>query len=305
MLSVYRKQETKARVSERTEMNFVSYRELVSDVRALSAKLPEVCGVVGIPRSGTLAAGIFAQHRNIPAMGFDGFCASSLGRRFTRPYLTCREICQPNNEKWLLLDDSIHSGKTFKSAVGVIRRTRPHIELYSAALYESELGHPYYPDLDFVFRRIDHPRCFEWQFMHCDYTPSFLCDMDGVLCVDPPFPEVSFDPAIFREVLSSLAPLHVPSYPIRGVVTARLTKYGPLTVDWLKRHNVRYKYIRTFNADGPEDREPIRVMQRKADVYKDDAAAILFIESDFTQAPAIANLSKKPVLCTESMVIYR
>jgi hypoxanthine phosphoribosyltransferase len=48
------------------EMDFISYNQLVKDVRAFCGQLPKVDCVIGVPRSGMLVASLIALNLNIP-----------------------------------------------------------------------------------------------------------------------------------------------------------------------------------------------------------------------------------------------
>jgi len=95
---------------------------------------------------------------------------------------------------------------------------------------------------------------------------------------------------------------------VQAVVTSRIEKYREATEEWLKRHGVRYNALVMHPAKTPEQRRQMGDhAERKARVYAKgfkSKETMLFIESDEKQAKKIAELTKKPVLCTDLMKMF-
>jgi len=91
------------------------------------------------------------------------------------------------------------------------------------------------PDVaDFAFRKLSLPRCFEWNLFHSNYIECACVDMDGVLCDDWTGSEADFGPgkAEYLQHIQTARPRWLPTYPIMAIVSSRLEKYRPQTMDW-------------------------------------------------------------------------
>jgi uncharacterized HAD superfamily protein len=156
--------------------------------------------------------------------------------------------------------------------------------------------------VDIAFEICPLPRFFEWNFMHHSALRNACVDIDGVLCRDP-VPEENDDGPRYREFMSSVPPLHVPTVLVRTIVTCRLEKYRAETTEWLARHGVQYTEL--VMLDLPSKAERIRLgghARFKAEVFRARPSRI-FIESSVGQAFRIADLARKPVFCVESSSI--
>ena len=278
-------------------MNYRSVADLNETIiNSLSLIPRDVDLVVGIPRSGMLAANLLALHLNLPVIDFEGFIE---GRR-----LGCgvrgerRGIHQSTDAvtKTLVLDDSVLSGATIRASRQRLADAQRDGEVLYGAVYIAPEASA---EVDLYFEEVLVPRVFEWNLMHGGMLQHACVDIDGVLCVDPTEQENDDGPK-YREFIEHATPLLLPTTPLGSLVTCRLEKYRDLTTQWLARHGVRYE--RLYMMDLPNKAARLASGSHgsfKARVYR-STKAMLFVESSQRQAVEIARLSGKPVLSMET-----
>ena len=117
--------------------------------------------------------------------------------------------------------------------------------------------------------------------------------------------EVS-DDLEFAKHVREAAPLYIPQVPITAVVTSRIEKYRKETEEWLVRHNVMYSKLIMHPAATPEQRRQMNDHAiQKSEAYKSMTEANFFIESDVRQAAQIFKLTQRPVLCIDTMTMFK
>ena len=277
-------------------MHFRSVADMAATIAANLHRLPGGLDlIVGIPRSGLLAANLVALHLNKPMTDVDGFLA---GRVLAGGERLISTISRNDGRKprVLVVDDSICSGEAMKRTRQRIAAAAPDAELFFAAVYathQSELR------VDLAFERCPLPRVFEWNLMHSGQLSHSCVDIDGVLCVDPTEEENDDGPR-YTAFLENATPLHLPTLPVHALVTCRLEKYRKPTEDWLARHGVSYRKLVMLNLPSKAARLAANPHGSfKAQVYANDSAD-LFIESSAAQAERIADGASKPVFCIET-----
>ncbi len=276
-------------------MNYRSIADLNRDVRKWSTQLPDDLDlIVGVPRSGLLAANLLALHKNLPLTDVEGLCSGrilSSGRR-----LASNGGSEERRKlRALVVDDSMLSGiEMRKVRERVIASDLPHrIEYAVVYLNASQLE-----KVDFWFEAVPVPRCFEWNILHHRVIESSCMDIDGVLCRDPTEQE-NDDGGRYLDFIRGVGPKYIPTRNVGALVTCRLEKYREPTEEWLERHDV--KYDRLFMMDFPDKASRIAAgshAEYKAEIYRDTGAQ-LFIESSTRQAERIVELTGKPVFCTD------
>ena len=128
--------------------------------------------------------------------------------------------------------------------------------------------------------------------------------MDGVLCVDPD-PEENDDGPKYLNFIKTAAPLYIPSYKIRAIVTSRLVKYRAATEAWLRENGGQYAALVMLDLPTAEERRSQNCHATfKADAYKKRTETTLFVESEERQAKEIAFLTGKKVLCLATDELY-
>jgi len=279
-------------------MHYRSIADMNATIARNLHRLPgDIDLVVGIPRSGMLAANLLSLTANIQMTDLDSFVAgkifsSGITKRSTALARTMAEM-----RRILILDDSINGGSAMREArVKAAAAGFPRDRLIFAAVYGA---YERYEETDFVFEVVQQPRLFQWNFMHHKFLGQSCVDIDGVLCLDPTNEENDDGPA-YQRFLAEAHPLYVPTRRISSLVTSRLERYRSETEAWLRMRGIEYDELVMLDLPSKEERQRLAAHGRfKAEVYK-RSNAILFIESEHSQAVNIAKLSGKPVLCVET-----
>ena len=281
-------------------MNYRSISDMNDAILRNLHRLPrDIDLVVGVPRSGILAATLVSLTANIPMTDLDSFLA---GRIYTSG-ITKRwaGLDRQTSEmrKILVIDDSIIGGTAMRDAREKIAAAGMKGDFIFAAVFGLSLQHE---ETDIVLDVVPHPRMFQWNFMHHMFLEQCCVDIDGVLCLDPTEEENDDGPA-YEKFLSEARPLLGPTRKIGWLVTSRLEKYRKLTEAWLDKHEIKYDHLIMLDLPSKAERQRLGAHGSfKADFYR-KSNAILFIESEHEQALKIAKLSGKPVLCVESNVV--
>ena len=291
-------------------MKFVTLADLAATIRRNVHTIPhDVDFVIGVPRSGVIAAGIIAEFLNAPLIDVDSFAkfgALPTGGRRSRFHR------RPVTEKprVLVVDDTIFHGwslRETKNKLAPFARRYGFEFVYMAVFLEG-------PNdgvdiwLEDLRRYTDGYTTFvlyEWNIFH--HVPKFMgeCiyDIDGVLCLDPP-DERSGRP--YMDYIPNAVPLFTPTVKVGELVTYRLERYRDLTEWWLHNQGVTYGALTMFPAKSYDERAGMGISPAafKADIYRLRPWAKLFVESDDRQAREIYGLTGKPVYSVETNKIY-
>lgn len=281
-------------------MNYRSISDMNDAIVSNLHRLPrDIDLVVGVPRSGVLAATLVSLAANIPMTDLDSFLE---GRIYTSGITKRRAALDrkaSEMRKVLVVDDSIAGGNAMRDAQARIEAAGIEGDFSYAAVFGLE---PEHPETDLVFEVVLHPRMFQWNFMHHRFLAQCCVDIDGVLCLDPTEAENDDGPA-YEKFLAEARPLHAPTHRIGWLVTSRLEKYRALTEAWLARNGIQYDQLIMLDLPSKEERQRLGAHGSfKADFYR-KSNAILFIESEHAQALRITELSGKPVLCVETHIV--
>jgi uncharacterized HAD superfamily protein/hypoxanthine phosphoribosyltransferase len=284
-------------------VNYRSVADLARCVRENLHRIPaDVDLVVGVPRSGLLAANLIALGLNLKLIDLHGFLDDA-----PLPPANLRSIRSPalayssEAKHVLVVEDSILSGGTLRrirAQVGAIAAGRriTYCAVYATAKAEQLV--------DVALEVVPAPRAFEWNLMHRELLQQCCVDIDGVLCLDPDEAQ-NDDGECYQRFLLEVPCLIHPTWPVGHLVTSRLERYRPETERWLADNDIRYQHLHMLNLPDAESRRRTNAHAPfKAAVYRSVHEAALFIESDPGQAEQIALLSGRPVLChtTQRMV---
>nr|WP_315050793.1 phosphoribosyltransferase family protein [uncultured Brevundimonas sp.] len=274
--------------------NLVQYRSYADLAHTIATKghlLPRnIDLVVGIPRSGLLAANIIALTRNLPLAEVDGFTKGHIlaAGRTKRQIRSASEWTDTNV---LVVDDSISSGQSMREAREKLAEVDANFT-FCAIFGRSDAPNL---DADVVLERVDLPRTFEWNIFHHEELARMCFDVDGVLCHDPDHDQ-NDDGDLYLKFLLEAEPLYTTTRVIGHIVTSRLEKYRAETEAWLNKHGIQYNTLWMLDLPTAEERRRLGAHAAfKAKVYE-QTSSILFVESDALQARQIASLSGKPVL---------
>ena len=280
-------------------MNYKSVADLNDDAHRFARDHPiDVDLVVGIPRSGLLAANLLCLYLDVPMTDVDRLCEGKLmdtGAR-DRENRSFGDV-----DSVLVVDDSVKSGRQMTETRRRLGERDFPFEISYGAIYVSPQGHKY---VDYWGEVVSSPRVFEWNLIHHPTLQYSCVDIDGVLCRDPT-PEENDDGERYREFLADVEPKVVPNQRIGHLVTSRLEKYRPETERWLDEHGIRYDTLTMMDLPSKRARQERGDHARhKAKVYE-SVDAPLFIESDPRQAAAITQRTGRPVFCYETKEMIR
>lgn len=281
-------------------MEYRSVADLTNDLLMNAYKLPsDLDMIVGIPRSGLLAANILALQLNLPLLDLDAFLEGRIPRVGRTVRSTMKWDGGTTATKVLIVDDSILTGKSLVAVRDEVAARRPDAEVIYCAVYGSK---PHHPEVDLCLATVNHPRVFQWNLMRHNVLDDACFDIDGVLCHDPT-KDQNDDGPLYTEFLTSARPLLLPGVRIRHLVTSRLERYRTETEAWLRAHNIDYERLWMLDLPSAEERRRKGAhASHKASIYKETGAS-LFVESEDAQAQEIASLSQRPVLSIEGQRI--
>lgn len=278
----------------RLGVNYRSFADLPRDILENLHKVPsEVDLIVGVPRSGMLAAYQIALLRNLNVCSVDEFLANApLQHGSTRTI--GGSLDRPSDAKnVLVVDDSISTGGSMAAVRQKLLSVSSSQQIGFSAIYASAESVGL---VDVHFVELSMPRIFQWNLLHRRSLDSVYFDMDGVLCADPT-PQENDDGPMYLEFLKNARPLALPSRRLGGIITSRLEKYRGPTEEWLNRHGVSYGALHMLDLPTVEERRRTGAHAAfKAQVYGALENAGLFVESDSKQAQEIARRTGKPVL---------
>lgn len=273
-------------------MRYVTIKELSDIIRRNLWKIPhDIDCVVGIPRSGLMAANMIALYLNKRLGDIDslieGKCFDiGISRAYMMKHNPIRKV--------LIVDDSVGSGLSMLKAKEKLKVVADQYDFTFMAPIVTSKGTEF---VDVYFEIIDGNRIFEWNLFHHCFLENACFDIDGVLCKDP---DIDDDGEQYVHFLQTATPLFIPTAPIGAIISCRLEKYRKLTEDWLTRYDIKYKELVMLNLPT----KTARIKWGKHGEYKGEfyksSKYNLFIESSFRQAEIIANISHKPVICIET-----
>ena len=284
-------------------MQFRTYEDLNRTIIDNLYKIPhDVDLIVGVPRSGLMAALIVGLYLNLPVASVDDFLAGKLpASGTTKPK---KGWIQNLNEarRVLVVEDSVYSGNSLNAARQQIQATSPYADkcIYMAIYVVPQSTS--IPDL--YCEIVNGIRIFQWNFLTHGMLADTCLDMDGVLCYDPTDEENDDGPR-YRQFLQDARLKLQPKRPVGYIVTSRLEKYRHETAAWLENHDIQYQKLYMMQVATAEERRRLgNHAAYKAKIYKQLKQTQLFIESDDAQAQEIFALTNKPVFCIDSQRFY-
>lgn len=284
-------------------MKYVTLTELVITIRKNIHKIPhDIDFVIGVPRSGMIAASIISEYLNVPLIDLKSFCKGATANGGDRLGMNHKEA----SNKVLVIDDTVNSGKSLSNAQAMLAGFDYEF-IYGVVYLEGwndKIIDFYLEDLRQYTHNFTQIVIYEWNvFHHYNFLMGkCMYDIDGVLCLDTPDERNTEE---YEKYIVDAVPQFTPSVPIGMIVTYRLEKYRKETEEWLKKNGIRYGNLLMFNAQSWDERNKSGISSEayKSYIYG-NSDAVLFIESDDWQAKRIYEMTKKPVLCTDTNRLY-
>ncbi|MBL1457673.1 MAG: hypothetical protein COA34_007355 [Methylophaga sp.] len=224
----------------------------------------------------------------VPQAG--GLPASFLGLQISRPVVDLDWFLEAEKADYvhvLVVDDICRTGETISAARESIAIKFPQLRLTTLALYCHNNAKDY---VDIVFEYTDSELLLEWSLFRSPIMSKACLDMDGILCGDATI-EQDDDGVNYKDFLVNTSRHTVPRGCIHRIVTSRLEKYRAETEAWLARQGIEYNSLTMLDLPSEEVRNRTSPQGKfKAEVYRSDPDAILFVESETWQARQIAHL---------------
>lgn len=283
-------------------MNFRTINDLSRIINNNLYRIPsDVDLIVGVPKSGLMAASFISLYLNLPLTDIDSL---KNDRIYNSGISKVRDswIKKPSEaRKILVVDDSSSTGITLNKTKELINKSKYKDKIIFLVVIVNDQTKEL-PDM--YFDICQTPRMFEWNYMHHNGLINACVDIDGVLCRDPS-DEENDDGEKYLNFISTVEPRVVPTSKIGYLVTTRLEKYRKETEKWLKDNNINYNKL--IMLDLPSKQERLRLGNHgkyKGEVYKKLKDTNIFIESNESQAQTILNISKKNVFCVDNQKFY-
>ena len=275
-------------------LNYRSVDDMNQLIKSKLHLIPDVDCIVGIPRSGMLPATLIALYLGKPLISVEqiGSCSNKFTSRVPLNDMQIRRA--------LVVDDSCSSGNAMCKVKEQLK-SYGDIKFIYSAVYVTETSKS---KVDFYFDIVEQWRVWEWNIMDHLVLESACVDLDGVLCVDPT-PEQNDDGENYLKFLANAAPKFIPKHKIKVIVTCRLEKYRTETIQWLKKHNVKYDKLYMMNlSDAITRRKLGHYADYKAKIFR-EVGATLFIESNPIEAQGISMITGKTVYCLGDNKFYK
>ncbi len=276
-------------------MNYKSYCDLAADVLTAAHKIPgDIDLIVGVPRSGLLAASVLGLNLNRRICDLQSFLNNGLVANGKTRSPTGFSFDRVHDARSVLIvDDSIATGSSLDQVRAEVAGCEYKGKVLYMAVYATD---EFKDDLDCFAEVVPLPRIFQWNLFHRVEAEYYCVDIDGVLCFDPS-KQQNDDSKSYRDFLLNATPLARPTYPIGHLVTSRLEKYRAETEAWLHQRSIKYGHLHMLDLKSAEERRRQRIHASfKADIYSKLLSTVLFVESEANQAHEICMRSGKPVL---------
>ena len=277
-------------------MTYTSIADMANTIRTNLWKVPDdVTLIVGVPRSGMIAALLVGEFLHKPVMDLPSYLAG------WRPACGSRsKHMRAGTGRVLVLDDTLYTGRS----MAAVRKQIASDDVLYGCIYAE--GKNATEQVDVWFENNYNPdeelwHLYEWNILHHGEKLSkrTMFDLDGVLCVDPPDER---EREQYENYIANAKPLVLPTTPLGAIVTYRCERYRQVTADWLKRHGVQYNEL--FMCQSEQLRSSAGAARYKAYAYELAKWALLFVESNPAQAKAIAEITGKQVFCYSNGVMY-
>lgn len=287
--------------------HYVTLSDMMTSIRKNLYKIPhDLCGVIGIPRSGMIVASVVSELINVPLTDLESFIKDQSLNGGHRLEL----FKSKDSRKILVCDDTIYSGRAMKEAKAKLSKFESEYDfIYCAAYLEGFSSQ----EVDFFledvssYSRQDIQVIYEWNIFH--HYPHIMSrcvfDVDGVFCIEDGRPDDSLEEE-YENYIKNATPYIIPKVRVGAICTYRINKYLDITTDWLIKNGIYYDKICMFNADSWRDRNYSGVSPEnfKANFYRKHPEYLLFIESNDREARRIHEITGKQVLCTDTNILY-
>lgn len=223
----------------------VRYRTVGEMCNRVTASLgmlpPDLDMVVGIPRSGIIAATMITLYRNLPMTDMEGLFE---GRMIKSGHRSIEQINNAGRKcKALVVDDSVASGSQMRAARERLKQLEDRFDFIFAAVYVTKSGAEL---VDIGMEVCPTPRFFQWNVMNHPYMERSCVDVLALLQ-----PEVSQQAVSSRQLpeLWDKAPLFKPKYKFNTLVLPVSQSERERAEQWLIDHGLSFSRLLLAGRD--------------------------------------------------------
>jgi orotate phosphoribosyltransferase len=278
-------------------MEFRSFEDLNRAIIKNLERLPaDVDLIVGVPRSGMLAATLLALHLHLPMTDVNGLKKGELMSSGER----MKGIAGKSLEGFrhvLIVDDSINSGKAMEKVRKRVAGLEGNFKLSFCAIIATPES---VSDVDLHFDVCDTPRVFEWNMMNHKNIGRASIELDGVLCREPAN-------GFYEEQISHVDPYLKSAKEIALIATQRLEKFRKQTEEWLRRHEIKYSMLVMRDESVYGDKlilSPEENAEYKKQILKESYRPQFFIEKSSPYASMIASKAGRMAYCVDKRKMF-
>lgn len=217
----------------------IQYRSITDMGERITASLDALPSdldmVVGVPRSGMIAATLIALYRNLPMTDLEGLFE---GRMIKSGRRTIEQINMEGSRcKVLVVDDSVGAGTQMRAAKERLKPLEDKFEFVFAAVFVSETGSSL---VDIAMEICPQPRCFQWNVMNHYLMQRACVDVLSLLPGD-----VSKQATISRELpqIWQQTPLFKPKYKLASLVVPAYSTEREMVEKWMQQHGLSCKEL--------------------------------------------------------------
>lgn len=282
-------------------MSYTSLADLANDIRANLWKVPsDVSLIVGVPRSGLMAAILVGEYLHIPVQDLQAFLRgeqAQMGGRGKHMHRLGGRV--------LVMDDTIFSGRSMENVKKQVQTAGKDANVIYGCVYAEGKNAERFCDVFFVNNynpKEELWHLYEWNILQHGLKLSSVTmyDLDGVLCLDPPDEKNVQE---YEQYIVNARTMIIPSTMVGAIVTYRRERYREITERWLRTNGVQYDKLimrsERFFTRNNDDAAYYKAME-----YRNAQWARLFVESNARQAEIISSISGKQVFCYADGKMY-
>jgi len=256
--------------------------------------------IVGIPRSGLMAANILAMHLNLPIADTSKIYEGQI--LLLDGSINGRQVDINYFKNILVIDDSVRSGRSIEQVKAKLHSIYPDINFTFAAVYADTKSKN---KVDLYFELCPVPRVFEWNIMNHFQISKFCMEIDGVLCENIDY-DYNDNHDYYIHAIENVRPMFRIRREIGYLVTRRPEILRRITEKWLDKHGIKYRNLIMQDKNMNECKmNSDYINKSKSYFYKKQVYSRVFIESSFVNSCKIAQFSGKLVYSIDKGIIVR
>ncbi len=273
-------------------MHYRTVADLNNDVLEWSRRLPEgIELVVGIPRSGLLAANLLALALNVPFTDVEGLVARRLLDSGNRLGDTGLLLHGNRTLRVLVVDDSVWSGgQMAKARTRIEAACLPHHVAYGAVYVVPDAARL----VDTYHSKVPVPRAFEWNILHHPALAESCVALEGTV-----LPPARNGQTATTAILQRVKPQFRPTQKIGCLVATQPESARPALTAWLSKHHILHDALALILPEDMNGRSEDDVTRDKAALYRSSHAWV-YIEASAPAAVHLSRTARRPVYCFET-----